>query len=103
MEAYKLFEGLVRMTNEKTTTYLATGDLVLAEPEDVQEARAPRKVQAPATSTNRSQEEQAARRAAEGVSKRQKVQTFQREGSKTKRNDLCPCGSGKKFKHCHGK
>jgi preprotein translocase subunit SecA len=103
MEAYKLFEGLVRMTNEKTTTYLATGDLVLAEPEDVQEARAPRRVQAPATSTNRSQEEQAARRAAEGVSKRQKVQTFQRDGAKTKRNDMCPCGSGKKFKHCHGK
>ena len=20
----------------------------------------------------------------------------------TKRNDPCPCGSGKKFKHCHG-
>ncbi|MDD2745415.1 MAG: SEC-C metal-binding domain-containing protein [Candidatus Gracilibacteria bacterium] len=19
------------------------------------------------------------------------------------RNDVCPCGSGKKFKHCHGK
>ena len=19
------------------------------------------------------------------------------------RNDLCPCGSGKKFKHCHGR
>ena len=19
-----------------------------------------------------------------------------------RRNDLCPCGSGKKFKHCHG-
>jgi preprotein translocase subunit SecA len=19
------------------------------------------------------------------------------------RNDACPCGSGKKFKHCHGK
>ncbi|TXF88703.1 preprotein translocase subunit SecA [Neolewinella aurantiaca] len=103
MEAYKLFEGLIRMTNEKTTTYLATGDLVLAEPEDVQEARAPKKVQAPPTSTNRSQEEQAARRAAEGVSKPQKVETFQRDGAKTKRNDMCPCGSGKKFKHCHGK
>ncbi len=103
MEAYKLFEGLVRMTNEKTTTYLATGDLVLAEPEDVQEARAPRRAQAPATSTNRSQEEKAARRAAEGAGQRQKVETYQREGAKTKRNDLCPCGSGKKFKHCHGK
>ncbi|MDI9358839.1 MAG: preprotein translocase subunit SecA [Phycisphaerales bacterium] len=24
-------------------------------------------------------------------------------GPKTGRNDLCPCGSGKKYKHCHGK
>ena len=22
---------------------------------------------------------------------------------KTTRNELCPCGSGKKYKHCHGK
>jgi preprotein translocase subunit SecA len=22
---------------------------------------------------------------------------------KVGRNELCPCGSGKKFKHCHGK
>ena len=22
--------------------------------------------------------------------------------SKVGRNDLCPCGSGKKYKHCHG-
>ncbi len=103
MEAYKLFEGLVRTINEKTTAYLAKGDLVLQAPEDVQEARAPRRVETTKTTTNRSQEEQAARRAAEGVSKRQKVETFQREGAKTKRNDPCPCGSGKKFKHCHGK
>jgi preprotein translocase subunit SecA len=24
-------------------------------------------------------------------------------GEKVGRNDPCPCGSGKKFKHCHGK
>ncbi|MBK7147880.1 MAG: SEC-C domain-containing protein [Bacteroidetes bacterium] len=24
-------------------------------------------------------------------------------GDKVGRNDLCPCGSGKKFKKCHGK
>jgi preprotein translocase subunit SecA len=23
--------------------------------------------------------------------------------SRSGRNDSCPCGSGKKFKHCHGK
>ena len=25
-----------------------------------------------------------------------------REGAKIGRNDPCPCGSGKKYKHCHG-
>jgi preprotein translocase subunit SecA len=28
---------------------------------------------------------------------------FMREGVKVGRNDPCPCGSGKKFKQCHGK
>lgn len=31
------------------------------------------------------------------------VQTVQRDGPKVGRNDPCPCGSGKKFKQCHGK
>jgi uncharacterized protein len=31
------------------------------------------------------------------------VRTVQREGAKVGRNDPCPCGSGKKFKQCHGK
>jgi len=31
------------------------------------------------------------------------VSTFVREGEKVGRNDPCPCGSGKKFKQCHGK
>ncbi len=29
--------------------------------------------------------------------------TFKREQPKTGRNEPCPCGSGKKYKHCHGK
>lgn len=31
------------------------------------------------------------------------VQPYTRAGDKVGRNDPCPCGSGKKFKHCHGK
>ncbi|MCH7760819.1 preprotein translocase subunit SecA [candidate division TA06 bacterium] len=31
------------------------------------------------------------------------VQTFRREAPKVGRNDPCPCGSGKKFKKCHGR
>jgi uncharacterized protein len=33
---------------------------------------------------------------------RYKVDTFKRETPKVGRNDPCPCGSGKKFKQCHG-
>ncbi len=30
------------------------------------------------------------------------VETVKREGKKVGRNDLCPCGSGRKYKKCHG-
>jgi preprotein translocase subunit SecA len=30
------------------------------------------------------------------------VQTVRRQGPKVGRNDPCPCGSGKKYKKCHG-
>jgi preprotein translocase subunit SecA len=31
------------------------------------------------------------------------AQPFVRYGNKVGRNDPCPCGSGKKYKQCHGK
>jgi preprotein translocase subunit SecA len=30
------------------------------------------------------------------------IKTFKRDEKKVGRNDPCPCGSGKKFKSCHG-
>lgn len=35
--------------------------------------------------------------------RRYKVETVKREAPKVGRNDPCPCGSGRKFKQCHGK
>jgi preprotein translocase subunit SecA len=32
-----------------------------------------------------------------------KPQPFKRFGDKIGRNDPCPCGSGKKYKQCHGR
>jgi len=43
----------------------------------------------------RAQESEAARAVA--------VETYRRTEAKIGRNDPCPCGSGKKYKHCHGK
>jgi uncharacterized protein len=31
------------------------------------------------------------------------AEPFRREGPKLGRNDPCPCGSGRKYKHCHGR
>jgi preprotein translocase subunit SecA len=33
----------------------------------------------------------------------QKIETVRRDGDKVGRNDQCPCGSGKKYKKCHGR
>jgi preprotein translocase subunit SecA len=38
---------------------------------------------------------------AQGVD--QKVETIRRKQPRVGRNDPCPCGSGKKYKHCHGR
>jgi preprotein translocase subunit SecA len=35
--------------------------------------------------------------------RREPVETFKRDAPKVGRNEPCPCGSGKKFKQCHGK
>ena len=100
MEAYNLFEQLIFDINEEVTAYLSKGTIVFADGRTLEEAREQRtdmsKVQ-----TNRSEEQ--ARAAAEGVSRRSKPQTFKRVEKKVGRNDLCPCGSGKKYKHCHGR
>ncbi|MEO9223427.1 MAG: SEC-C metal-binding domain-containing protein, partial [Acidimicrobiales bacterium] len=40
--------------------------------------------------------------AAAGVEPEAQTPVVKSEWDKTGRNDPCPCGSGKKFKHCHG-
>jgi preprotein translocase subunit SecA len=41
----------------------------------------------------------------EGAQQKEPLQQtpFTRQGQKVGRNDPCPCGSGKKYKQCHGK
>ena len=43
---------------------------------------------------------EAASRSAAGSAAR--IKTIKRESAKVGRNDPCPCGSGKKYKKCHG-
>lgn len=98
IEAYNLFEDLINKINKDVSAYLLNGKLLLQR--EVQEARV-EKTDLSNTTMNR--DEEAIRKAAESVSqKHEKPETFKRTEQKVGRNDLCPCGSGKKYKHCHG-
>ncbi len=101
MEAYVLFEEFIYKINEDVCSYLIKGRLLMGGGEEVKEAQAQRtdlsKVQ-----TNRSEEAAKSAAAAAGRGGH-RVETFKRTDKKIGRNDQCPCGSGKKYKHCHGK
>lgn len=102
MEAYKLFEQLIYKVNENVTSYLANGKLVFPQGNNLQEAKE-QKTDLSKVQTNRKEEDPAKRAAAAAGRSRAKPSTFKRQEKKVGRNSPCPCGSGKKYKHCHGK
>ncbi len=102
MEAYNLFENLIYTINKDVVSYLMRGKIRIGQNDNIQEARQ-QKTDLSKTSTNKAQEAQRAAAQNAGRAERQPVETFKRKDPKINRNDMCPCGSGKKYKHCHGK
>jgi preprotein translocase subunit SecA len=107
IEAYNLFEGLVARINEKVTSYLFKGLLVLPEapPEQQKMQQAPRPQRMDPRKLQQNRHEEAAdqqRRASESVNQPREKSAPVIRDAKIGRNDPCPCGSGKKFKNCHG-
>ncbi|MCL4107753.1 UNVERIFIED_CONTAM: hypothetical protein GTU68_027138 [Idotea baltica] len=101
MEAYELFENIVYNINKDVASYLMKGKVLLGNNQEMSEAK---EQKTDLSNVRTSRAEQAARAAAEGVSRTQeKPETFVRTEKKVGRNDPCPCGSGKKYKQCHGK
>jgi len=106
-EAYGLFQTFLLGVNEEATSYLAQGTLIFSDGTTLEQAREQRTdMSSVQTNKDREQQEAARKRAAAsagGGGGASKPQTFKRNEKKVGRNDPCPCGSGKKFKHCHGK
>jgi preprotein translocase subunit SecA len=101
MEAFNLFEQLIYRVNEQVTSYLVKGSVVLRDGTKVEEARTQR-TDLSKTSTNKDPNALAKVAAAGAGGRRQKPETFKRDVPKVGRNEKCPCGSGKKYKQCHG-
>jgi len=112
-EAFELFSMLLDTIKSEVTRTLML--IKIASPEQLQavdEHREPTNVQyqhadfseaaaaaEAATAEAAAQQPQGQMRPAQAP----KAQPFVRAGQKVGRNDPCPCGSGKKFKQCHGR
>ncbi|MDG4554023.1 MAG: preprotein translocase subunit SecA [Candidatus Competibacter sp.] len=107
-EAFEMFQALVQRIHHEVIGFLARAQFQ-TEPEPIPEPRRP----AP-TAMRFEHAEASALAAGDGeaddsgieIRRRQQEEAahtpFVREGRKVGRNEPCPCGSGKKYKHCHG-
>ncbi|NDI36508.1 preprotein translocase subunit SecA [Chengkuizengella sediminis] len=82
-EGFEMFEKMIASVQEEVSTY-------------IMKANVQANVQREAVAEGQAQDPKAAR-------ERQKPKTQRRTEEKIGRNQPCPCGSGKKYKQCHGK
>ncbi|HET6593748.1 MAG TPA: preprotein translocase subunit SecA, partial [Xanthomonadales bacterium] len=98
-ESFEMFTDLLERIKHEVIRILARVQ-VKAE-EDVEAVEARRRQEAPMQF--RHDEARAAGAPPPDAAAPPVPETFVREGRKVGRNEPCPCGSGQKYKHCHGK
>ena len=103
-EAFNMFKQMVGIMNGKSIGVLMRGQIPEAPPQQNVQEREPQHRQ-PRYSENRGGEPDPSRPNAAPVGPRPQgpVGPIRNEGPKIGRNDPCPCGSGKKYKNCHGR
>ncbi|MFA7044010.1 MAG: preprotein translocase subunit SecA [Bacteroidales bacterium] len=97
LESYNLFRAMVENMNKKSTSILMRGQIPIREPESVRQAAPEKRQDYSKYHTQKDGTESSERKKEE-----RHVEPIRVE-QKIGRNDPCPCGSGKKYKQCHGK
>jgi len=100
LESFSLFQTMLKKINKDVVSVLMKGQLVVQQTETVREAEAPKRQDYSKFNTQKRDFDE--QRSASTDANKAKV-TFVRTDPKVGRNDPCPCGSGKKYKQCHGK
>ncbi|MFC4666776.1 preprotein translocase subunit SecA [Falsiporphyromonas endometrii] len=111
LESFELFRDMVEQMNRKMVSIFMRARIPMPERQDndsrrveVKEAQAERRQSSPRYKETKDEIQQNAdaNRQAMQQAPQQPTQPIH-AGEKIGRNDLCPCGSGKKYKNCHGK
>jgi len=96
-ESFELFKAMVMRTNKEIISFLIKCDVPM-QADNVREAQMPRKLDRQRLREERSDLLCQAQSNTKEKSRPQPVKVEKKVG----RNDPCPCGSGKKYKNCHG-
>ncbi len=104
LESFNLFKGLMDKINREIVSFLNQGRIPIGEEKSVRETEQPQKTNLSNLQTGRDTNVpgQQQQQSYHDPSAAKPVQTMVRTEKKVGRNELCPCGSGKKFKNCHG-
>ena len=104
LESADLFSTMVNKINNATVSTLMRGQIPVQAPEQVQEAVPEEEHPAQQlTESHESRDEDGADAQPAATEQREEPQQPIVKEKTPGRNDPCPCGSGKKFKNCHGK
>ncbi|MGB4399407.1 MAG: preprotein translocase subunit SecA [Daejeonella sp.] len=102
MEAFNMFKQMLATVNKDVVNFLFRGNIPNQEPEQVREARPQPRQDMSKLKVSKPELAQSANGVpVDDTRELQKTQPIRVE-QKIGRNDQCPCGSGKKYKNCHG-
>ena len=109
LESFNMFKTMVNDVNSKSVSILMRGQIPVQDPGHVRQAAPEQKTD---YSKYRTQKDQVDNNITGGGDQQNSNMPQQRQQQrlepirvekKVGRNDPCPCGSGKKFKNCHGR
>ena len=108
LESFNIFRQMLDALNRRAIAILLRGQIHVTEPDKVQQAQQQRRMDYSRYRTQKDAVQQAAQasgmaQAAGRDTREQQRPEPLRVDKKPRPNDPCPCGSGKKYKQCHGK
>ena len=101
LESFNLFKVMIQKINTDIISFLVKANLPFHSAEDVAEVKAPEKTDMSKLKIGR-EDQTSSSHALPNRTAEQEVTQPVRVEKKVGRNDPCPCGSGKKYKNCHG-
>ena len=108
LESFGIFRRMLDALNRRAIAILLRGQIPTSNPEDVRQAQEQRRQDYSRYRTQKDSTARAAQQSGQAAAAGRDTREMQRPEpihveKKPRPNDPCPCGSGKKYKQCHGR